>query len=226
MDRDPAAGLRAWLRARCQPRRDGCPPAELVMAPHHAHAVTDGAQQFHFARVALRGEKMAWLRSSVWGLALNLKGRHLSSRPAGSTGPVVRPMHLRHASQRSCGAGRDRKARVPSTLSRRSTCDSGAFAAPSPVRHSRIVGLFTDLLLRTGHAFRTRPWLRLFAGAILLCAGAANLFFGAGHGGLIAFGVLLLVGGAAAIKAGRTPAPRKPTDDPPPDSPHPLGPAD
>jgi hypothetical protein len=60
----------------------------------------------------------------------------------------------------------------------------------------------TDLLFRVGHAVRTRPLLQILVGVLLLVAGALEVLFGAGHGGLIPFGVLVLVGGATAIRSG------------------------
>jgi hypothetical protein len=60
----------------------------------------------------------------------------------------------------------------------------------------------SELLFRVAHAVRTRPLLQILVGALLLVAGALEMLFGAGHGGLIAVGVLVLVGGASAIWGG------------------------
>jgi hypothetical protein len=77
----------------------------------------------------------------------------------------------------------------------------------------------TGVLFRVGQAVRTRPLLQIVVGVLLLVAGALEVLFGAGHGGLIAFGVLVLVGGATAIRGGNARARR--TDghkDPPEES--------
>lgn len=60
--------------------------------------------------------------------------------------------------------------------------------------------MVTNLLFRIAHAVRASPWLQVVLGAVLLIAGALAVFFGAGHGGLIVFGVIVLVGGATAIR--------------------------
>jgi hypothetical protein len=65
------------------------------------------------------------------------------------------------------------------------------------------MGVLTDLLFRVGHVIRTRAWAQIVVGAFLVIAGALGVFFGAGHGGLIAFGLLVLVGGATAIRGNR-----------------------
>ena len=65
------------------------------------------------------------------------------------------------------------------------------------------MGVLTDLMFRVGHAMHTRPWVQIVVGALVIIAGALGVFFGAGHGGLIVFGLLVLVGGATAIRGNR-----------------------
>jgi len=65
------------------------------------------------------------------------------------------------------------------------------------------MGVLTDLLFRVGHTIRTRPSAQIVAGVFLIIAGALGVLFGAGHGGVIAFGGLVLVGGATTIRGNR-----------------------
>jgi hypothetical protein len=65
------------------------------------------------------------------------------------------------------------------------------------------MGVLTDLMFRVGHAMRARPRVRIVVGGLVIIAGAIGVFFGAGHGGLIAFGLLVFVGGATAIRGNR-----------------------
>ena len=64
----------------------------------------------------------------------------------------------------------------------------------------------TDLMFRLGHVIRHRPWMQVVVGALLVGAGALAVLVGAGHGGLIAAGALVLVGGATAIRGGHAQA--------------------
>ncbi len=68
--------------------------------------------------------------------------------------------------------------------------------------------LLNQLLFRVGHAIRIHPWIRMLLGALLIIAGALELFLGIGHGGVVLFGVLLVAGGATAARArhGRAPS--------------------
>lgn len=75
--------------------------------------------------------------------------------------------------------------------------------------------MIVSLLYRVGYTLRTSPWVRLSVGALLLTAGVLELFFGAGHGGLIAVGLLVLVGAATALRGGNARPVRDPEVEPP-----------
>jgi hypothetical protein len=66
------------------------------------------------------------------------------------------------------------------------------------------VTFLNRLAFRLAHAIRTRPWIRMFIGCSLIAIGTLELLVGAGHGRLVAFGVLLVVGSATASRARRT----------------------
>jgi hypothetical protein len=66
------------------------------------------------------------------------------------------------------------------------------------------VGVLNRLAFELAHTLRTRPWVRMLIGAALIALGVLELFLGAGHGRIIAFGVLLLIGSAAAARGRRT----------------------
>jgi hypothetical protein len=64
------------------------------------------------------------------------------------------------------------------------------------------MAVLADLMFRIGHAIRSRPWMQVVVGLLLVGAGALAVFVGAGHGGLIAAGALVLVGGVTAARGG------------------------
>ena len=63
--------------------------------------------------------------------------------------------------------------------------------------------MLTSFLFRTAHLVQTHPSLRLLLGAILIGLGVVGVIAGGGHGGLIAAGVIAMIGGAAALRGGR-----------------------
>jgi hypothetical protein len=81
----------------------------------------------------------------------------------------------------------------------------------------------TDLMFRVGHAIRTQPWIQVVLGVFLGGAGALAVLVGAGHGGLIAAGALVFVGGVTAARGGRARALKNPDHQAPEDGrPDPL----
>jgi hypothetical protein len=78
-------------------------------------------------------------------------------------------------------------------------------------------GRLTNLIFRVGHAIRAHPWIQVVLGVLLVGAGALAVLVGAGHGGLIAAGALVLVGGVTAARGGRGRALKSPDDEAPED---------
>lgn len=53
------------------------------------------------------------------------------------------------------------------------------------------------LALRAQRVVRENPWARALLGGVMIAAGVIWVIVGAGHGGLVAVGAVLLVGGVA-----------------------------
>ena len=79
------------------------------------------------------------------------------------------------------------------------------------------MNFLSEFGLRVGHAIRTNPWVRMLLGAVIITGGTLELILGIGHGRVVAFGVLLLAGGATAVRE-RLSHPSR-DDEPPTDSP-------
>jgi hypothetical protein len=67
------------------------------------------------------------------------------------------------------------------------------------------VTTLSEVAWRVGYAIRTHPWVRILVGAVLIAVGILELVVGAGHGRIIAFGVLLVVGSVVAGRSRRLP---------------------
>ncbi len=65
------------------------------------------------------------------------------------------------------------------------------------------------LALRIVGAIQTHPTLRIALGLAVVAGGVVAVVIGAGHGGLIVVGILLVVGGASAVMSAPTKLPHR-----------------